>query len=61
MEMTIELGERGYNAEMVRNAMDELRAEVRAMVETFRAGGLTALVEDYRDGKDWLALARVPS
>jgi len=61
MEMTIELGERGYNADMVRNALEELRAEVRSMVETFRSGGITALVEDYRDGRDWLALARVPA
>jgi alkylation response protein AidB-like acyl-CoA dehydrogenase len=61
MELTIELGERGYNADMVRNALEELRAEVRAIVETYRTGGITALVEDYRDGRDWLALARVPA
>jgi alkylation response protein AidB-like acyl-CoA dehydrogenase len=61
MEMTIELGERGYNAEMIRSALEELRAEVRSLIETYRAGGLTALVEDYRDGRDWLALARVPA
>jgi hypothetical protein len=61
MEMTIELGERGYNAEAIRNALEELRAEVRGIIETFRSGGLTAVVEDYRDGRDWLALARVPA
>jgi alkylation response protein AidB-like acyl-CoA dehydrogenase len=59
MEMTIELGERGYNADLVRNALEELRMEVRGMLETYRTGGLTAVVEDYRSGRDWLALAQV--
>ncbi|HLA63751.1 MAG TPA: acyl-CoA dehydrogenase family protein, partial [Rhodothermales bacterium] len=61
MEMTIELGERGYRADLIRNALEELRTEVRGLLETYRTGGLTAMVDDYRDGRDWLALARVSS
>lgn len=57
MEMTIELGERGYSAELVRNMLEETRAEVRATLETFRAGGLTALVDD-AGAPDWLARVR---
>ena len=57
MEMTIELGERGYAADLVRNALDETRAEVRAILTTVREGGLTALVEDAA-APDWLARVR---
>ncbi len=57
MEMTIELGERGYAPELIRNALDSLRADVRALVETYRRGGLVALVED-APSPDWLARTR---
>lgn len=46
MEMTIELGERGHPSELVQGMLEETRAEVRALLETYREGGLTALVED---------------
>ncbi|MEM1116944.1 MAG: acyl-CoA dehydrogenase family protein [Bacteroidota bacterium] len=46
MEMTIELGERGHPSDLVRNMLDETRAEVRGILESYRVGGLTALVED---------------
>ena len=54
MEMTIELGERGYRAELVAAALEELRAEVRALLTTYREGGITALVEEYREAPGWL-------
>ena len=57
MEMTIELGERGYAADLVRNALDETRADVGALLTSFREGGLTALVED-AEAPDWLARVR---
>ena len=57
MEMTIELGERGYAADLVRNALDETRAEVRSILTTVREGGLTALVED-AEAPDWLLRVR---
>jgi alkylation response protein AidB-like acyl-CoA dehydrogenase len=59
MELTIELGERGYHKELVRGALEEFRAEVRAIIESYRTGGLTAVIDDYRPAKDWLALAKV--
>lgn len=57
MEMTIELGERGYAPELIRNALDSLRADVRALVETYRHGGLVGLVDD-APSPDWLARTR---
>ena len=58
MEMTIELGERGYSAELVQNMLDETRAEVRSLLETYRSGGLTAVVED-TVAPDWLSRVRL--
>ena len=57
MEMTIEMGERGFQPDLVRNMLDETRAEVRGILETYRAGGLTALVED-APAPGWLATVR---
>ena len=54
MEMTIELGERGHPADLVRGMLDETRAEVRGILATYRDGGLTALVED-AGAPGWLA------
>ena len=57
MEMTIELGERGYSADLVRNMLDETRAEIRGLLATYREGGLTALVDEPSTA-DWLHRVR---
>ena len=57
MEMTIEMGERGFSADLVTHMLDETRAEVRGILETYRHGGLTALVED-AGAPAWLATVR---
>lgn len=57
MEMTIELGERGYSSEMVGNMLEITRAEVRSLLETYRSGGITAVVED-AVAPDWLSRVR---
>ena len=54
MEMTIEMGERGYRQDLIANALEEFRAEVNGIMETYRTGGLTAVIEDYRDDSGWL-------
>ena len=54
MEMTIEMGERGYRQDLIANALEEFRAEVNSIMETYRTGGLTAVIEDYRDDSGWL-------
>ena len=54
MEMTIEMGERGYRADLIANALEEFRTDVNSIMETYRTGGLTAVIEDYRDDSGWL-------
>ena len=57
MEMTIELGERGFSADLIRNALDETRAEVRAILDTYRTSRIVTLLEDAA-APDWLARTR---
>ena len=57
MEMTIEMGERGFSSELVSNMLEETRAEVRALLATYRHGGLTGVVED-AGAPEWLARVR---
>jgi alkylation response protein AidB-like acyl-CoA dehydrogenase len=58
MEMTIELGERGYRADLIASALEELRTEVRALLTTYREGGLSAVVEGTGEVADWLAYVK---
>jgi len=55
MEMTIELGERGYRPDLIVSAFEELRNEVRALLTTYREGGISAVVEGPNEVADWLA------
>ncbi|PAP77805.1 acyl-CoA dehydrogenase family protein [Rubrivirga marina] len=57
MEMTIELGERGFSSELVSNMLEETRAEVRSILETYRGRGLTGVVEG-AGAPEWLARVR---
>lgn len=59
MEITIELGERGYSAEHIRSAMDELRADVRRLLGSFRdTAPQTVLVDVDTPGAAWLGVVR---
>jgi alkylation response protein AidB-like acyl-CoA dehydrogenase len=57
MEMTIELGERGFAADLVRNALEETRTEVRSILAGYRHGQIVGLVEDAAP-PDWFARTR---
>ena len=57
MEMTIELGERGFAADLIDNALDDSRGEIRTIIEGFRTSRLVTLLEDV-SAPDWLARTR---
>ncbi|MEO1077034.1 MAG: acyl-CoA dehydrogenase family protein [Bacteroidota bacterium] len=54
MEMTIELGERGYRRDLIDQALAELRGDVQEIVTRFRTEGVQGLIDDYRASSDWL-------
>ena len=57
MEMTIELGERGFASDLIHNALDDTRAEIRAILEGYRNSRIVSLLEDAA-APDWLARTR---
>ncbi len=57
MEMTIELGERGFAADLIANALDDSRGEIRTLIEGYRTRRLITLLDDVA-APDWLARTR---
>lgn len=58
MEMTVELGARGFHEDLVANAMHVLKHDVDTLVTAYRDRGLAGVVEDYMDDSSWLACLR---
>jgi alkylation response protein AidB-like acyl-CoA dehydrogenase len=56
MEMTIELGERGFRQDLVAGALTVLREDVEAILASYRRGRETHVVEDYAQGSSWMAM-----
>ena len=57
MEMTIELGERGFAADLIASALEETRGEVRTIIEGYRRSRLVTLIEE-SVAPDWFARTR---
>lgn len=56
MEFTINLGEQGFNKELVQNAIDTLQDEVNSIMCLFKHGGQAGVVEDYEVSSSWFNL-----
>jgi alkylation response protein AidB-like acyl-CoA dehydrogenase len=61
MEMTIEMGDRGFRSDLISNALNLFRTEVKGLVTSFRERTTTGVVEDYSDNSSWLDLVRPQS
>lgn len=61
LEMTIRLGESGFNSEMVSNSIKSLQNEVRSLVATFNSEHHTDVLEEYSDDSSWLNFLSAPS
>jgi len=61
MEMVVELGERGYSAERVRSAVEQLGAEIAGAFTAFRQQDATQAIDDELDGAAWVAHLTSPS
>ena len=53
MEMVVRLGERGYPGDLVTQALDNLRAEIRAFLATFRAPEAPQLIRAATVAPSW--------
>lgn len=59
MEFTINLGEQGFNKELIQNAIKTLQDEVNSTMCLFKHGGEASVVEDYQIESSWFNLQAV--
>lgn len=59
MEFTLNLGDQGFNVELVKNAIKVLQDEVNSIMCVFMYGGNAKVVEDYQTNSSWFNLQRV--
>jgi hypothetical protein len=54
MELTIELGDRGFRSDLISNCLQVFQKDVDSRVNAYRNHELTDVVEDYVEGSAWL-------
>ncbi|GAB5521114.1 MAG: acyl-CoA dehydrogenase family protein [Rhodothermales bacterium] len=55
MDFTIRLGERGFHADLINNALAVMKQDVDTMITRFNTSRLAAFVDDYSEDSSWLA------
>jgi alkylation response protein AidB-like acyl-CoA dehydrogenase len=59
MEFTLDLGDQGFNTDLIQNAIKTLQDEVNTIMHTYQHGGNAQVVEDYKADSNWLKFAMV--
>jgi hypothetical protein len=59
MEFTLDLGDQGFNTDLIQNAIKTLQDEVNTIMHTYKHGGNAQVVEDYKVDSNWLKFAMV--
>ena len=54
MDLTIELGSRGFRGDLVSNALTVLKQDVESILTTYRGSRLAEVVEGYKEEGGWL-------
>ena len=54
MEMTLKLGDTGFNSDMISNSLKVLRSEVHSLLSTFNNNEEPSVLENYSDDSSWL-------
>lgn len=54
LEMTIRLGEKGFNSEMISNSVKNLQNEISSLITTFGNEQQSDVLENYSDNSSWL-------
>ncbi len=58
MEMTIKLGETGFNSDMIANSLKVLREEVHVLISSYSSNESPMVLEDYQDSSAWLQFVK---
>lgn len=54
LEFTLRLGDKGFNQQLIQNAIETLRADVERSLATFASDNEPSVVEDYGESSSWL-------
>ncbi|MDX1642351.1 MAG: acyl-CoA dehydrogenase family protein [Balneolaceae bacterium] len=58
MEMTIKLGESGFNSDMISNSLKVVKSEINSLFSTYSFSDSAAVIEDYDDNSSWLEFVK---
>lgn len=58
MEMTIRLGENGFNSDMISNSLKVVKSEINSLFSTYSFAESAAIIEDYDDSSSWLKFVK---
>lgn len=53
MEMTLKLGDTGFNSDLISNSLKVLRSEVHNLISSYSTNEEPLILEDYRDNSGW--------
>lgn len=59
MEFTLNLGDQGFNAELIQNAVQTLQDEIKGILSSFKEGSNTGVVDDFQIESSWFNLLAV--
>lgn len=59
MEFTLNLGDDGFNKELIQNALQTLQDEINTIMHRYKHGGIIEVVEEYQMDSNWFELATV--
>ncbi|MCC5941234.1 MAG: acyl-CoA/acyl-ACP dehydrogenase [Balneolaceae bacterium] len=59
LDMTIKLGESGFNSEMISNSMKIARAEIKSIIASYAENEEASVLDDYSDSSSWLQFVKV--
>ena len=59
MEFTLDLGDQGFNKELIQNAILVLQEEINSILNTFQKGSINDVVEDFQINSSWFNLQTI--
>ncbi|WP_234573462.1 acyl-CoA dehydrogenase family protein [Rhodohalobacter sp. 614A] len=58
MEMTIKLGESGFNSDMISNSLKVVKSEIHSLFSTYSFAESAAIIDHYGDDSSWLEFVK---
>ncbi len=58
LDMTIKMGESGFNSDMISNSMKMARAEIKSLITSYSETEEANVLDDYSDSSSWLQLVK---